>query len=30
VKEKMEGALPLDGVPLVVETGIGANWFEAH
>lgn len=30
VKEKMESALPLEGVPLVVETGVGANWFEAH
>lgn len=30
VKEKMEGAFPLEGVPLLVETGIGANWFEAH
>jgi DNA polymerase-1 len=30
VKEKMEGAFSLGEVPLVVETGIGANWFEAH
>lgn len=29
VKETMEGAIALD-VPLVVDIGIGANWFEAH
>lgn len=29
VKEMMEGAADLP-VPLVVETGIGANWAEAH
>jgi len=30
VKEKMEGAFSLGDVPVVVETGVGANWFEAH
>jgi DNA polymerase-1 len=30
VKEKMETAFPLGEVPVVVETGIGGNWFEAH
>lgn len=30
VKEEMEAALPLDGVPIVVETGEGASWYEAH
>ncbi len=30
VKEKMEGAYSLGEVPVVVETGIGENWFEAH
>jgi DNA polymerase-1 len=30
VKEKMETAFPLGDVPVVAETGIGVNWFEAH
>jgi len=30
VKKEMESAFSLGEVPLVVETGIGANWFEAH
>ncbi len=30
VIENMEAALPLGEVPVVVDTGIGANWFEAH
>lgn len=30
VKEKMENAFPLGDVKLVVEAGIGENWFEAH
>ena len=30
VKEKMENAFPLGDVKLVVEAGIGKNWFEAH
>jgi DNA polymerase-1 len=30
VKEKMENALSLGDVPVVVDTGIGKNWFEAH
>ncbi len=29
VRETMEGALDLD-VPLVVDIGVGPNWFEAH
>ncbi|OGV08267.1 MAG: DNA polymerase I [Stygiobacter sp. RIFOXYC12_FULL_38_8] len=29
VKELMEGALPLQ-VPIIVETGIGDNWLDAH
>jgi DNA polymerase-1 len=28
-KEEMEGAVKLS-VPVVVEMGQGANWFEAH
>lgn len=30
VKELMEGSLPLGRVPVLVETGVGKNWFEAH
>lgn len=30
VKEKMENAFPLGDVPVIVETGFGTNWFEAH
>ena len=30
VIEAMQTALPLDGVPIVVETGVGSNWLEAH
>lgn len=30
VKELMESALPLGRVPVLVETGVGKNWFEAH
>lgn len=30
VKTEMELALPLDGVPVVVETGVGSSWYEAH
>ncbi len=30
VKAKMEGAYDLGSVPLVVDTGSGENWFEAH
>lgn len=30
VKEQMEAAYPLGDVPVVVETGVGANWDEAH
>ena len=26
----MRDALPLDGVPVVVDTGTGDNWLEAH
>ncbi len=30
VKSLMEKALPLGRVPVVVDTGIGNNWYEAH
>jgi DNA polymerase-1 len=30
VTSLMEAALPLGEVPVVVETGTGKNWFEAH
>lgn len=30
VKTEMEQALPLEGVPVIVETGQGASWYEAH
>jgi DNA polymerase-1 len=30
VKEKMENAFPLGQVPVVADTGVGANWYEAH
>ncbi|NQW30952.1 MAG: DNA polymerase I [Ignavibacteria bacterium] len=30
VKTNMESALPLVNVPIVVETGFGKSWFEAH
>jgi len=30
VKTEMELALPLDGVQILVETGTGVSWFEAH
>ncbi|MFZ9760841.1 MAG: DNA polymerase I [Candidatus Kapaibacteriota bacterium] len=30
VKEEMESALPLGQVPVLVETGTGSNWEEAH
>ncbi len=30
VVEKMRTALPLGDVPVVVDTGTGINWFEAH
>lgn len=29
-KEEMEAALPLELVPVIVETGNGASWYEAH
>lgn len=29
VKQEMEAALPLDGVPILVETGMGVSWYEA-
>jgi DNA polymerase-1 len=29
VIEEMEGALKLD-VPVIVESGVGDSWFEAH
>lgn len=30
VKEKMEQAMSLGEVPVVVDTGVGKSWFEAH
>lgn len=30
VKREMEQALPLNGVPVVVESGSGPSWYEAH
>jgi len=30
VKHEMEAALPLADVPILVETGIGTTWYEAH
>jgi DNA polymerase-1 len=30
VIDKMRTALPLGDVPVVVDTGTGINWFEAH
>lgn len=30
VVDEMQNALPLDGVPVIVETGSGASWYEAH
>jgi DNA polymerase-1 len=30
VKHEMESALTLGDVPVVVDIGIGSNWFEAH
>jgi DNA polymerase-1 len=29
-REEMQQALPLEGVPIVVETGTGGSWYEAH
>jgi DNA polymerase-1 len=30
VQDRMRNALPDLRVPIVVETGLGANWLEAH
>ena len=30
VVEEMENAMPLNNVPVLVETGHGASWYEAH
>jgi len=30
VKAEMESALGLGDVPVVVDTGVGNNWLEAH
>jgi DNA polymerase-1 len=30
VKQRMESAVSLGEVPLIAETGLGRNWFEAH
>ena len=30
IKEEMEGVMPKLSVPLIVDVGVGKNWFEAH
>lgn len=30
VKEEMENAMPLQDVPVLVESGFGTSWYEAH
>jgi DNA polymerase-1 len=30
VKHEMEAALQIEGVPVVVETGFGPSWYDAH
>ena len=30
VREEMASALPLDGVPIVVDVGVADNWLDAH
>jgi len=30
VRDRMKNALPDLKVPIVVDTGLGANWLEAH
>jgi DNA polymerase I len=30
VVSEMENALPIGEVPIVVDSGTGENWFEAH
>jgi DNA polymerase-1 len=30
VVTEMEAALPLPGVPVRVDTGVGSSWYEAH
>ncbi|MFA6571333.1 MAG: DNA polymerase I [Bacteroidota bacterium] len=30
VKEKMQTALPLADIPITVDAGVGANWYESH
>ncbi len=30
VVSEMEGAMPLNNVPVVVDTGVGGSWYEAH
>jgi DNA polymerase-1 len=29
-REEMQQALPINGVPIIVETGVGESWYEAH
>jgi DNA polymerase I len=29
VVDEMVNALPLDGVPIVVDSGVGASWYDA-
>ncbi|TAL69249.1 MAG: DNA polymerase I [Bacteroidetes bacterium] len=30
IKQEMENALPIGDIPVVVEIGVGKNWYEAH
>jgi len=30
IKQIMEEAFPIANVPILAETGIGNNWYEAH
>jgi DNA polymerase-1 len=30
VEQEMKDALPLEGVPIVVDIDVGANWLDAH
>jgi len=30
IKTEMENALPIGEIPVLVEIGVGKNWYEAH
>lgn len=30
VEQEMKQALPLEGVPIEVDIGVGDNWLDAH